>query len=131
MIDPRPAPSATPPDRTTPCAAVIIGLAVVTALSYLPVLDAGFLNWDDPVYVSQNPAIRDFSWRTVVWAFTTFHEGIWHPLTWLSLALDHAVYGLDPRGFHLTNLLLHVANTMLVFVTCSSQLAKTSGIGNS
>jgi hypothetical protein len=51
-----------------------------------------------------------------VWAFTTFQEGIWHPLTWLSLALDHAIYGLDPRGFHLTNLLLHVANTVLVFV---------------
>ena len=55
-------------------------------------------------------------WETVRWAFTTFQEGIWHPLTWLSLALDHALYGLTPRGFHLTNLLLHVANTVLVFL---------------
>jgi hypothetical protein len=96
--------------------AIASALAIVTALFYLPVLDAGFLNWDDPPYVTANTAIRSLSWTTVRWAFTTFQEGIWHPLTWLSLALDHAIYGLTPRGFHLTNLLLHVANTVLVFL---------------
>ena len=82
----------------------------------MPVLDAAFLNWDDPAYVTGNPSIRSLSWQTVVWAFTTFQEGIWHPLTWLSLALDYALFGLSARGFHLTNLLLHVANTVLVFL---------------
>jgi protein O-mannosyl-transferase len=106
----------TTPGGVSDRVAIAVGLAVVTALFYVPVLDAGFLNWDDPAYVSQNPSIRTFGWATVAWAFTTFQEGIWHPLTWLSLALDHAIYGLDPRGFHLTNLLLHVANTVLVFV---------------
>jgi hypothetical protein len=96
--------------------AIAIGLAVVTFVFYVPVLDAAFLNWDDPPYVTANPNIRSLSWETVRWAFTTFQEGIWHPLTWLSLALDHALYGLTPRGFHLTNLLLHVANTVLVFL---------------
>jgi protein O-mannosyl-transferase len=96
--------------------AVAVTLAILTALFYVPVLDAGFLNWDDPPYVTANPNIRSLDWSTVVWAFTTFHEGIWHPLTWLSLALDHAIYGLQARGFHLTNLLLHVANTVLVFL---------------
>ncbi len=96
--------------------AIASALAIVTALFYLPVLDAGFLNWDDPPYVTANTAIRTLSWTTVRWAFTTFQEGIWHPLTWLSLALDYALYGLSPRGFHLTNLLLHVANTVLVFL---------------
>jgi hypothetical protein len=96
--------------------AIASALAIVTALFYLPVLDAGFLNWDDPPYVTANTAIRTLSWTTVRWAFTTFQEGIWHPLTWLSLALDYALYGLSPRGFHLTNVLLHVANTVLVFL---------------
>jgi hypothetical protein len=98
-------------------AAVAVVLGIVTALFYVPVLDANFLNWDDPPYVTANPNIRSLSWQTVRWAFTTFSEGIWHPLTWLSLAADHAVYGLQARGFHLTNLLLHVANTILVFLT--------------
>jgi hypothetical protein len=108
-VPPSPAPAT---DRI----AIAVVLAIVTALFYVPVLDAGFLNWDDPPYVTANPSIRSLSWVTVRWAFTTFQEGIWHPLTWLSLALDHALYGLSARGFHLTNLLLHVANTVLVFL---------------
>jgi hypothetical protein len=111
--------SASPGSRRTSWTdriAIALALAIVTAFAYVPVLDAGFLNWDDPAYVSGNPGIRSLSWQTVAWAFTTFQEGIWHPLTWLSLALDHALYGLGPRGFHLTNLLLHVTNTVLVFL---------------
>ncbi len=104
------------PARTTDRVAIAVGLAIVTALFYVPVLDAGFLNWDDPAYVTGNPSIRSLSWATVRWAFTTFQEGIWHPLTWLSLALDHALYGPSARGFHLTNMLLHVGNTVLVFL---------------
>jgi protein O-mannosyl-transferase len=132
VTDSRPAPGATEPGGATDRAAIALGLAVVTALFYVPVLDASFLNWDDPAYVSQNPRIQSFGWATVVWAFTTFQEGIWHPLTWLSLALDHAVYGLDPRGFHATNLLLHVANTVLVFVTwnrLTGRLARAALVG--
>src|SRR5205823_3114604 len=107
------------PDEPTGAApaTIALGLAVVTAVAYLPVLDAGFLNWDDPPYVTANPNIQTLSLATVRWAFTTFQEGIWHPLTWLSLAADHALYGgLDPRGFHVTNLVLHVVNTVLVFL---------------
>ncbi len=96
--------------------AIAIALAIFTGLFYVPVLDAAFLNWDDPAYVTGNRSIGSLSWQTVVWAFTTFQEGIWHPLTWLSLALDYRLYGMSARGFHLTNLLLHVANTVLVFL---------------
>jgi hypothetical protein len=103
--------------RATDRIAIVLLLAIATALFYVPVLDAGFLNWDDPAYVTGNPSIHVLSWTTVRWAFTTFQEGIWHPLTWLSLALDHELYGgLSARGFHLTNLLLHVTNTVLVFL---------------
>jgi len=57
--------------------AIAVALAVLTALFYVPVLDAGFLNWDDPAYVSQNPEVqRALSWHTVDWAFHTYAEGI-------------------------------------------------------
>src|SRR5262249_31593655 len=95
---------------------VVAALAIVTASFYRPVLDARFLNWDDPAYVTGNPGIKKLDWQTVVWAFTSFQEGIWPPLTWLSLALDYRIYGLQAWGFHCTNLLLHVANTVLVFL---------------
>src|SRR5206468_5292447 len=72
--------------------------------------------WDDPTYVTANPHLRGLSLSTTAWAFTTFYTGNWHPLTWLSLALDYEMYGLHPRGYHLTSLFLHVANTLLVFL---------------
>src|SRR5207245_11767193 len=75
-----------------------------------------FINWDDPEYVTANPHIRSLSWSTVTWPFTSFDAANWHPLTWLSLALDYRLYGLEPRGYHLTSLALHVANAVLVFL---------------
>jgi Flp pilus assembly protein TadD len=91
-------------------------LAGVVALFYLPALSGEFINWDDPAYVTNNADIRRLDWRTVRWAFTTFHTGNWHPLTWISLALDHQLYGLRPFGYHATSLALHVANTVLVLL---------------
>ncbi|HJQ83413.1 MAG TPA: hypothetical protein VKA21_05010, partial [Candidatus Binatia bacterium] len=85
-------------------------------VAYLPALGAQFINWDDPAYVTQNRNARDLSWATVRWAFTTFHTANWHPLTWLSLALDHTLWGVDPRGFHATSVVLHAANTGLVLL---------------
>src|SRR5207247_7552376 len=93
---------------------VALGLAVASC--YLPALDAEFITWDDTTYVTANPHLRGLSWSTTAWAFTTFYTGNWHPLTWLSLALDYQMYGLHPRGYHFTSLLLHVANTLLVFL---------------
>jgi tetratricopeptide (TPR) repeat protein len=93
---------------------VFVALAVATF--HLPALEGGFLNWDDPEYVTANPHIRNLSWSTVRWAFTTFDASNWHPVTWLSLALDYRLWGLDPRGYHLTSLVLHVANAVLVLL---------------
>ncbi len=71
---------------------------------------------DDPIYVSQNPHVQSgLSLRNVSWSFAAFHDGNWIPFTWLSLMLDTTVYGFRPGGYHVTNVLLHVANTVLLF----------------
>ena len=93
---------------------------LVLALSVLAVygqtLGFGFISYDDPQYVVSNPWVqRGLTWDGVRWAFTTYYFSNWFPLTWLSLMLDAEIAGVDPRIFHLTNLLLHTANTLLLF----------------
>ena len=76
-----------------------------------------FISFDDPGYVYENPHVRQgLSWEAWRWAWTSFERSNWHPLTWLSLMLDARFYGLNAGGYHLTNLLLHLANTVLLFV---------------
>jgi len=91
-------------------------LVVVTCLSYWQVLDHGFLKFDDYHYVIENTHVKKGLTREgVIWAFTTSFASNWHPVTWLSHMLDTEVYGLDPFGHHLSNLLFHIANTLLLF----------------
>ena len=72
-----------------------------------------FIHLDDDEYITDNPRVKiGLTLGNVMWAFTTTHAGNWHPLTWLSHMLDVELYGLRPGGHHLTNLLLHVANTL-------------------
>ena len=97
---------------------VPIGAAIglLAALAYLPVIDCGFVNYDDGPYVYENTRVSGgLSWDSFRWAFTTYHAANWHPLTWLSLQADAAVFGNQPFGFHLTNLVLHVVNAILLF----------------
>ncbi len=89
---------------------------LITFLVYLPLLKNGFINWDDPVFVEENPHIRNFNWDYLYWMFTTLHEGNWSPMTWLSFALDYQLGGLDPWIYHLDSLVLHGVNTLLVFL---------------
>ena len=97
--------------------AVCAGLALITLAIYSPVLTHGFLIYDDQQYVTTNPQVRaGLRWHGIVWAFTTFYASNWHPLTWISHMLDCQLYGLNPLGHHLTNLLLHTANTALLFL---------------
>ena len=91
-------------------------LAIATLALYCPVHTHPFLNYDDSLYVTENDQVQaGTTWLTVKWAFTTFEVGTWHPLTWLSHALDCQLYGLDPSGHHDTSLLLHVLNVVLLF----------------
>jgi len=100
---------------------IAIGLVLAVLAVYLPVIWLDFTNYDDPVYVLDNVAIQDgVTWPAVQWAFTHSHSANWHPVTWLSHMLDCQFYGLKPAGHHLTNVLFHGANTLLLFGLLSS-----------
>src|SRR5262249_23615202 len=92
-------------------------LTLATLAVYGQVASHDFVNFDDPEYVTTNPRVLGgLSWSNCAWACRTTHAANWHPLTWLSLQLDVPLFGTSPRGFHLTNVGLHVANTLLLFL---------------
>lgn len=96
---------------------VCLCLGTVTAGVYWPVSHYELINLDDPEYILSNPQIRDgLTLPAVKWALTTGYTGNWHPLTWLSFLLDVQIYGFSPGGMHLTNLVLHTANSLLLFL---------------
>ncbi len=98
--------------------AILIGvcLAVLIAVVYWPVRHAGFVNYDDDEYVTANPhVLGGLTVSGVVWAFTACRAANWHPLTWLSHALDCQLFGMNAGAHHAVNVLLHVANTLLLF----------------
>jgi tetratricopeptide (TPR) repeat protein len=96
---------------------ICLALALVTAALYWPITHNGFINFDDDQYVVGNTHVTSgLTWTNVVWAFTTGEAANWHPLTWMSHMVDCDLYGLNPGGHHLTNLLIHVANTLLLFL---------------
>lgn len=102
------------PKQVRPLAAVLVA---ATVLGYLPILGNDFVRWDDHVYLLDNRHVTaGLSWAGVRWAFTTFAESNWHPLTWLSHMLDCQLFGLWAPGHHLMNLLLHVVNALLVWI---------------
>ncbi len=95
---------------------VALASAAVAILLFMPVLQNGFVAWDDNCYVQENPFIRSLDGELLRESFLKFHARIpnWHPLTFVSHAIDYALWGLDPRGHHLGNVLLHGLNTYLV-----------------
>lgn len=109
-----------PHDRLHLLMASVATLA--TLLVYLKVLGAGFVNVDDPDYVLNNPLIRQLNVDSVVSMFTRNHLGWWMPLTWLSLAVDYQAWQYNPYGYHLTNILLHAANSGLAVLIAGQLL---------
>ena len=96
---------------------VSLVLVVATVATYWQVRYHDFVNFDDDIYVTENPRVQSgLRPESVVWAFTTTDAEFWHPLTWISHMLDCQLYGINPIGHHFTNLLLHVANTVLLFL---------------
>ena len=74
-----------------------------------------FINWDDNQYVYENPHIQSLTLKSLLWMLTESHASNWHPITWLSHALDYHFFGLDPGMHHLVNVILHCLNTLLIF----------------
>jgi len=92
-------------------------LGVVILAAYWPILRAQFIGLDDPIYVTGNAhVLHGLSGGNLAWAFRTDAAANWHPLTWLSHMLDAQLFGLDPMGHHLTSLLFHIANALLIFL---------------
>jgi len=95
---------------------VITLVVLVVAFSLYPSLLNSWVNWDDPVYVVENPLIQSLNWDSISTIFSTPQVvGLYHPLTLISLAIDYQFWETDPYGFHLTNLVIHLINTVLVF----------------
>ena len=93
-----------------------VALGLMTLALYVPALRFDFLTYDDQQYVTENPHVRaGLTARGIAWAFGN-HAGNWHPLTWISHMLDCQLYALYPWGHHMTNVLLHTANTILLFL---------------
>jgi protein O-mannosyl-transferase len=98
-------------------AAICLVLAAITFAVFGQTLTHGFIDYDDNQYVYDNPVVaQGLTFHGMVWAFTHVHSDNWHPLTWLSHMLDCQLYGLNPGGHHLTNVLLHTATVIALFL---------------
>ena len=96
---------------------VCMFLAALVWIVFGQTVHHGFVNFDDDVYVCKNPKVLEgLRPENIAWAFTHVHSSNWHPLTWLSHILDCQIYGLNPAGPHLTNILLHTATVILLFL---------------
>ncbi len=103
---------------------IALGLGLITLALYLPALSHDFIQYDDQQYVTENPRVQaGLTMAGLRWAFG-FHAANWHPLAWLSHMLDCQVYGARAGGHHLTNMLLHVGSTMLLFLVLN-RMTKT------
>ena len=92
-----------------------LAVALVTALVFLPALANGFLVWDESSLLLRNPWYRGLRPSNIAWMFTTRLMGHWMPLNWLSFGLDYALWGMNPVGYHLTNVVLHAANAAVFY----------------
>src|SRR5438309_2028693 len=90
-------------------------IAVVTFAAFLPALHNQFVNWDDDKNFLENPHYRGLGWTHIRWMWRTTQLGHYIPLTWMTLGLDYLLWGMNPLGYHLTNLLLHAANAVVFF----------------
>ncbi|HZM06071.1 MAG TPA: tetratricopeptide repeat protein [Candidatus Saccharimonadales bacterium] len=96
---------------------ICLVIALGTLVLYAPAFKYGFINFDDPEYVVNNAHLaHGFSWAAVKWCFQPGYASNWHPLTWLSHMLDCQWYGLQPGGHHITNVIIHAVNSMLLFL---------------
>ncbi len=95
---------------------VPVGIFLVTVTAFFPALQNGFVNWDDDKNLLENPHYRGLGWTQLYWMFTTFDLGHYQPLSWTSFGLDYLLWGMKPFGYHLTSLILHGANAVLVYL---------------
>jgi tetratricopeptide (TPR) repeat protein len=107
------------PATTLAVSANLLPAAVLVALlsfaAFVPALGNDFVGWDDLELLVNHSHYRGLGWAELRWMFTTFHMGHYQPLTWISFAFDYLIWGSDPFGYHLTNIVLHAVNAALFF----------------
>lgn len=95
----------------------VVLLSAATLLAFVPVVNNGYVEYDDNTYVSENPHIQQgVNTGTLRWALASFYAANWHPVTWLSHMIDWQVYGPKPAGHHVTSLLIHLASVLVLFL---------------
>ena len=102
-------------------------VALATLAAFWPALGHRFLDWDDAMNLVDNPAFRGLGWSNLRWMFTTTLAGHWIPLTWISFGLDYLLWGMDPFGYHLTNVLLHAATAAVFYLVARHLLRLAMG----
>lgn len=103
--------------------------ALITLIIYLPAAFNGFVAWDDPQYVYENPGIRSLDLAFIKRAFTEVYFSNWHPLTMISYAVDYSLWGLNPVGYHIENIVIHALNTALVAVLSARLITAVRPLG--
>ena len=107
---------------------IALSVALLTVLVYLPALQNDFVNWDDDIHVYENDRIQSIDFKSLKWMFISYtYAGNWYPLTWLSYAIDYSLWGLNPMGYHLTNIIFHGLNTFFV-VLIIMRLIEIAGV---
>ena len=100
---------------TVLCRLIPLAVVVISGLVFAPVLQNDFVNWDDRVNLLDNRSYRGLSWTHLQWMFTTFHNSLYRPLTWITLGVDYVFWEMNPSGYHLTSLVLHCAAALLFY----------------
>ena len=110
-----------------PRAALPLAIALLTLLAFAPVLQNGFVDWDDDINLVRNDHFRGLGGPQLRWMFSTTLTGHYIPFTWLSFGLDYQVWGMRPVGYHLTSLLLHALGATLLAVLTARLVRHATG----
>ena len=100
----------------------------LTVIAFFPALQNQFLTWDDNANILDNLNFRGLGWSQLQWMFGTTHWGHYQPLSWITLAVDYLIWGMEPFGYHLTNLVIHAANAVVFYFLCARLLSLSTSI---
>jgi protein O-mannosyl-transferase len=111
------------PDSLLERLTIPLAIAAMAIVTFAPALSAGFVTWDDDINFLTNDAYRGLGAQQLHWMWTTFLMGHYTPLTWMTLGLDYSLWGMDARGYHATNVLIHAASAVLLYFLARRLLA--------
>ncbi len=104
-----------------------LAVAAATIVAFLPALQGAFVTWDDDRNFLANPHYRGLSGEQLQWMWTTFHLGHYVPLSWMTLGLDYTIWGMNPVGYHVTSILLHALNAVLLYFLARQLFSRAAG----